>query len=219
MVKIFLPLSRKIASRRTILACAFALFLSACGDPAARQDVAGETDSAAVRSSTSDHETESADCGITSETTLTGNGLGDLIVESTVEDVGELCTILGDTTAMGIEGQPQRIVTVDASGRTVKAEIVDGKVWRIAVADPTVRTSDSLGVGTSLERLLEFQDAEPLIGEGTVFVRIPKHCGLSFRLSERISSLSAGEPDRSSLEELPQDTRVDQILAFGCGGE
>ncbi len=215
----FSPLYMKSPSRRNILACVFALFLSACGDPAARQDGAGEPDSAGAQSSISDYETESAACGITSETTLTGNGLGDLTVESTVEDVAELCTILRDTTAMGIEGQPQRIVTVDASDRTVEAEIVDGKVWRIAVDDPTFRTSDSLGVGTALERLLEFPDAEPLIGEGTVFVGIPAHCGLSFRLSEPVSSLPAGKPDRSSLGELPQDTRVDRVLAFGCGGE
>lgn len=125
---------------------------------------------------------------------------------------------MSDTTEVRAEGHPAHIVMVDLARDTVEAEIVDDAVWRLAVRDPAFRTSDSLGVGTPLSRLMEFDGARPLSGEGRLFVQVPDHCGLSFELSEPASSLPPGNRDEDALASLPQDTRVVEVLAFGCDG-
>jgi hypothetical protein len=50
------------------------------------------------------------------------------------------------------------------------------------------------------------------MGEGNVFLRLPRHCGLSFRLRDVVAGRA------SSLEQLPDSAAVDAVLAIGCAG-
>jgi hypothetical protein len=112
---------------------------------------------------------------------------------------------------------PARIATVDVGGETVEAEIVDDKVWRLAVSSPRFRTSDSLGVGTPLARLLELREPHGGMGEGALYFLSPAHCGLSFRLSEnRPLPPSGQEWNAAALMRLPPTTKVTTVLARGC---
>ena len=196
--------------------CATLLLISACGDRAVPQDPSVGADSAEVGESQNNLDESAANCGTSPETILTGEGIGDLVIGRSVDEIADSCRVLQDTTAIRAEGHPQRVLSVNLGRDTVEAEIVDGKVWRITIRDAAFVTVDSLGVGTPMERILEFDGVQPLVGEGSLFVRIPAHCGLSFRLSEPASSLPPGEPDLASLRQLPEDTRVDEILVVGC---
>lgn len=146
---------------------------------------------------------------------MTDEGVGKIRIGESVESVRRDCTIVRDTTELGAEGMPTRIVSVLFPRDTVEAEIVDGKVWRVAIDSPHFSTADSLRVGTSLARLLRLRRPQGMTGEGALFVMSPDHCGLSFRLSDNGSPVLR-DPSPAELSRLPAATRVSNILIVGC---
>jgi hypothetical protein len=108
------------------------------------------------------------------------------------------------------------MITVAIDGEVIEAEIVDEKIWRIEVRSSHFRTTDSLGVGTPLSRLLALGNARGITGEGQLFVVSPEHCGLSFRLSDNGSRSRAQNWDRTGLSRLPAGTVVNKVLIVGC---
>ncbi len=147
---------------------------------------------------------------------LTDEGIGHLRIASTVESVGLTCNIVRDTTAIGAEGMPARKLLVALSRDTVEAEVVSGRVWRIAVASPRLQTADSLGVGTPISRLLRLRKPHGMTGEGAFFVASPDHCGMSFRLANAGPGARRGDLDSTGLSRLPAPTVVSEVLIFGC---
>ncbi len=142
-------------------------------------------------------------------------GIGELRIGATVEAVRERCNVVRDTTAPGAEGMPARKLAVALSRDTVEAEIVDGRVWRIAVGSPRLRTADALGVGTSIGRLRQLKDPRGMMGEGQFFVASPQHCGMSFRIANA-GPRARGDMDRAGLFRLPDTAAVAEVLIFGC---
>lgn len=109
----------------------------------------------------------------------------------------------------GAEGMPERRVAVLLGGDTVEATIEGGKVWRIEVRTPRIRTRDSIGVGSTVA-LLRGQPLEFLgYGEGGPFIRIARLCGLSLELTgvRRFAR---------RLGDLPPTASVKRILVVGC---
>ncbi|HEX6533441.1 MAG TPA: hypothetical protein VF041_02520 [Gemmatimonadaceae bacterium] len=180
----------------------------------------GRSDSAPARDSASPPPAKAAerDCGVTPSTALTGEGIGELRVGRPVDEVARWCHVLRDTTERREEGQPVRVVTVELGRDTIEAEAVDGRVWRLAVEHTAFRTTDSLGVGTPLARLLELPDVHGASGEGAVFALSPRHCGLSFRLSDGGSRTPRGGWTAGALRALPPRTRVTEVLVIGRAG-
>ncbi len=149
-------------------------------------------------------------CGINDGTLLSGDGLGQLRVGAALGDVRAHCTVLRDTTMPGAEGMPERRIGVDLTSDTVEAIVVNDSVWRIHVDGSSFRTTEGLGVGSTVAELRQGRAARVLAGEGSMFVTLADHCGLSFRLS----GVPFG-PERPAAE-LPADGRVVEVLAFGC---
>ena len=143
-------------------------------------------------------------------------GIGELRIGASVESVRQKCNVVRDTTAPGAEGMPARKLAVALSRDTVEAEIVDGRVWRIAVHSPRLRTADALGVGTSIGRLRQLKEPRGMMGEGQFFVASPQHCGMSFRLSNAGPAARDGM-DRAGLFRLSEAAVVTEVLIFGCG--
>jgi hypothetical protein len=111
---------------------------------------------------------------------------------------------------------PARKLLVALSRDTVEAEVVSGRVWRIAVASPRLRTADSLGVGTIKARLLQLTKPRLMTGEGRLFVASPEHCGMSFKLANAGRGALRGNLDRVGLARLPDTAVVSEVLIFGC---
>ena len=150
---------------------------------------------------------------------LTGSGVGKLQIGASADGVRTACTVVGDSTEMDEEGNPARVLRVDAGRDTLVAEVDSGRVWRITVDHRAFVTRDSLGVGTTLDRLLQFSDVSGLEGEGGLFVVSPSHCGLSFRLHHDVAEgQHRGKWTLSDLRTLPPSTPVDQVLLVGCDG-
>ena len=125
-------------------------------------------------------------------------------------DVRADCTILTDTITPDAEGMPERRITVDLRRDTVEAVVVNDRVRRIHVNGAEFRTAEGLGVGSTVAELRQDRAARVMAGEGSIFIALADHCGLSFRLS--------GVPfgRERPVEQLPADGRVVEVLAFGC---
>ena len=148
---------------------------------------------------------------------VTDEGIGQLRIGATVESIKQKCKVVRDTTGIGGEGMPARKLAVAFSRDTVEAEIVDGRVWRIAVLSPRLRTAESLGVGTLNARLImQLKNPRGMMGEGQLFVTSPEHCGMSFRLANGGPRARRGDLDRAGLVGLPVTTAVSEVLVFGC---
>jgi hypothetical protein len=152
-------------------------------------------------------------CG---EEIVTDEGIGALRIGATVSSIRQKCNVLRDTTALADEGMPARKLTVAFSRDTVEAQIVDGRVWRIAVHAPRLQTADSLGVGITLARLLRLRNPRGMTGEGMYFVASPEHCGMSFRLANAGLGAWRGDQDSAGLARLPRSSVVSEVLVFGC---
>ena len=195
-------------TRRLLLAAALGTAACRPSDRPARETraAAGTTPAAAA---------QTLACGAT---TISGDGIGALRIGAPADSVRRQCVVVRDTTELRGEGLPTRVMTVSLGATPVEAEVVDGRVWRIAVTEPELRTSDSLGVGTSLGRLLTLRGARALTGEGEAFVVSPAHCGLSFQLSEPELDVPEDNSDTPVLRRLPRSTTVTRVLVTGCRG-
>ena len=93
-------------------------------------------------------------------------GIGQLRIGTTVHSIRQKCNVVRDTTVIVGEGMPARKLAVAFSQDTVDAEVVDDRVWRIAVLSPRLKTADSLGVGTTIARLVQLNEPRGMTGEG-----------------------------------------------------
>jgi cytochrome c5 len=180
--------------------------------PVATDPAAGAAAGVATGGATSPSRPKSS-CG---DEVLTDEGIGELRIGTTVESVKQKCNVLRDTTALGAEAMPARKLTVALSRDAVEAEIVNGRVWRIAVDSPRLRTADGLGVGTSIGRLRQLKEARLMTGEGQLFVASPEHCGMSFKLANVGPDALRGSTGRAGLARLPDTAVASEVLIFGC---
>jgi len=149
-------------------------------------------------------------CGLGREPLLTGNGIGDLRIGATAEQVHKQCDVIRDTTLQfGAEGMPERRIAVRLVRDTVEGTVVNGKVWRLELLSPRFRTEDSLGVGSTVAKIRQ-QPVQYLgYGEGGPFISLPKHCGLSFELA-------GVKGFARSWNQVPNTATVRKVLVLGC---
>jgi hypothetical protein len=158
-------------------------------------------------------------CGLAGDAMLTGEGVGAFTVGAAAAEVRADCPAAADTTIRDVEGMIQRVLALPLDSGAIRAMIVDDAVWRVHVTDPTLETASGISVGTTLSELLQHEAARGMMGEGALYVALPDHCGMSFRLDTEPGEISGGgEWTAERLAELPGSTPVDEILAFGCAG-
>lgn len=136
------------------------------------------------------------------------SSVGCLTIRAPIEAVRLGCNGVTDTV-IRVEGQLQPAVEVSVEGGRAMAEIVDGRVWRIRVSDPSLQTADSIRVGTPVSRLAGHPGFRIVYGEGT-FARMGSHCGKSFEIQGL--PLQAADWTVNQLLALPDTVRVIQIV-------
>ena len=145
-----------------------------------------------------------------------GTGLGALRIGATVDSVQRVCAVVRDTTEIRAEGIPSRILSIAVGVDTVEAEIVSGRIWRIALHRARFRTADSLGVGVPIGRLLSLRGIHGMTGEGALYLASPTHCGLSFRITDPGLDSLPSDWTTAALKRLPATSVVTEVLIVGC---
>jgi hypothetical protein len=122
-----------------------------------------------------------ATCGGHAINVVSDSGIGELVAGRTVETIRSACQVLRDTVQGWHENIPVRMVTVRMGSDSITAVVENDRVDVILVDDPGLRTSDSLGVGTTLGRLLALADLTGVLYEGALHVSSRARC-LGFRV-------------------------------------
>lgn len=207
--------------RRALLLCAA---LIGCSDQPSREAPAEQVLREAVQGAANGVDTAArvADSAPVARATtscgrpvMDGDGVGNVRIGMRVDSVKAQCTVLRDTVERRVEGQLERILVAPFEDVTALLEINEGRVWRIEVTTPAIRTANWLGVGTPLAELLALKGGvQGLTGEGKLFLVSQALCGLSFELSEPRSPSGAWTSER--LRALPKSTVVRRVLVIGC---
>ena len=202
--------------------------VAGCSGQGSREAPAEQVVREAVQGAEQETDTVPRDTGTTSASAPTagraaacgrpvvnGDGVGDIRIGMSADSVKARCAVVRDTVERRTEGQLERILVVAFDGDTANVEVSDGRVWRIEITEPGLRTSNWLGVGTPLSALLALDgDVQGLTGEGNLFLVSRTLCGLSFELSEPRSP--SGTWDAARLRTLPKSTVVKRVLVIGC---
>lgn len=156
-------------------------------------------------------------CKNSSRPIIASEGLDALAIGAPVSLVRSACRVVRDTVELGAEAMPEHRLYVQFGSDIVVATVDSGRIWRIAIETPTLRTSDSLGVGSTLAEVLASGTATGLVGEGALFVQPGRHCGLSLRLQHDLTQADLATTwTDSALRRLPGYTRVAEVLIVGC---
>ena len=172
-------------------------------------DTSRGADTATVRAGSTTGTVSGATCGVDARATLTGDGIGELRVGESIDQVARGCRIVRDTIVRGAEGMRERQLLVDLGRDSVMVVVDSNRVWRLHVRSPDFRTTDSIGVSSPASSLRR-PGARLLTGEGAYFVTLPSHCGLSFRLS----GVEFGR--LRTVEQIPNSATVSEVLVVGC---
>lgn len=143
---------------------------------------------------------------------VSDSGVSQVIVGRSIDEVRTKCRVVADSVEHDAEAMQQQVVYVAFGTDTTRVLIDDRNVFRLEVMSPNLRTAAGIGVGS---RIAELAGGRVLEGDGRLYAKTPKHCGLSFRLSHipTAQQLAAGVP---SMAALPDSVLIDQILVTGC---
>lgn len=124
---------------------------------------------------------------------LSAHGVGPVRIGMTFDSLSRACRLLDAGRFVPEHSSTVHAVRVGAD--TVSVWVQNGKIIWIEIDSPVHRTRDSLGVGTSVERLLAIPDIAggPADGnrEYVVYARSGELCGLAFWLDEKTSAAMA----------------------------
>lgn len=171
------------------------------------ESAVAQTDSGPVRTAT---------CGVTPETRLTDEGIGELKPDRSVAEVKRLCNVVSDGDQPGTEGQTERILAVKLGTETVSALVVDDRIMRLDIRTPHFMTADTLGIDTPLRRIARMRGAQFAPGEDGVYGFVADHCGLSFRFSLPLRPPKGGQWTAATIDKDHGDAVVDRVLVVRC---
>lgn len=115
--------------------------------------------------------------------TISNDAVGAIHLGMTVGELGAVCNVVRDSIELRTEGYPVRVMVVLVGRDTVNALIDDSvHVTGIEVVNQGFATNDSLMVGTTLGRLLQYRGALVENEGGIDVARLPTMCGLGFKV-------------------------------------
>lgn len=151
---------------------------------------------------------------------VTDDAVGPLRLGVSIDSVRRMCRVVHDTTVkVYATAYPVRQLSVLLGDDTAVVSVASGRVRDIQLSSRTFATADSLGVGTTLRRILQLAQPKGYGVNGELVVASPAKCGLTFLFAGRFPELRDGEKDVAVLRRLPPDTPVDRIRIDGCPQE
>src|SRR5688572_29435167 len=113
---------------------------------------------------------------------VSSESAGPVRLGMTSEEAARLPGLAASETHLQLEGESYPALLLNRGAQPVAlAELKDGKVWRVRVLDPALRTAAGAGLGTSASQLQKLYGPGRLgTGEGNVCATFTKAPGLSF---------------------------------------
>jgi len=151
--------------------------------------------------------------------TVTDSGVGNAVVGHLVRDIARTCRVLSDTMRPWREGPEVRVLEISLGRDTASVMVENDRVSLVGIFPPsTLRTSDSLGLGSTLDRLLQLHGATGTFYEGRLFVRSPRHCGITFAVQPDGLDVDSIRPEwtEAQLRTLSPTAPVVELLVGGC---
>ena len=134
-----------------------------------------------------------------------------------LDSVRRVYSVTGDTTVQrDVKQRPVRQVSVLMERDTAVLSVQGGRVSEVMLTSRSFATADSLGVGTTLKRLLGYAQPKGYGIGGQLIVATAAHCGLSFYFAGRFDGLPQGFKDSTVLRRFPSEAVVDRVRIDGC---
>ena len=157
------------------------------------------------------------DRGVRRTTVIADSGIGALTLGLSTAQVKERCHVVLDTSRDNWDHvERMRVLLVTLGRDTVLAWVSSDSVLQIDVTSRSLRTRDSLGVGTRLATLLKRPNPTGATGKASTWVSLPGHCGLLFVLSGGGSGEDGAEYSAQELRTWSRSIRVTAIQIVGC---
>lgn len=159
---------------------------------------------------------EARDCGVTGNAVISDDGVGELRIGRSADDIRRLCDVIADSNEQGSEGMKERVVIVRIAGEPVRATITDDEIRRVEITSPRMRTSDSLGVDTPLRVIATRRGARFEPGEDGVYGFVADHCALSFRFAVPLRPPRGSDWTAEAIDKAHGDAAVNKVLITQC---
>lgn len=113
------------------------------------------------------------------------------------------------------EGEMYPEIIVSRSGSSfARLDLDKRRVYRIVVLSGRFRTSEKLGIGTSVDALAKrYGKGAVGVGEGTVCALFARKPGISFCLTNSAELLRSGQPSWTTV--LRRNPKVERVLIVG----
>jgi hypothetical protein len=148
---------------------------------------------------------------------VTGEGVGPIRIFASLDSIRQICPIVRDTTVQASVGlAAERLVSVLMGADTAVVGVRRGRVVQILLTSAHFATADSIGVGTTLARLLRFARGKGYGVGGDLLIATPTKCGLTFGMTGRYADLPDGLKDSTTLNRVPATATVNRIRIDGC---
>ena len=152
-------------------------------------------------------------CGISPESRISEDGIGLLRIGTSVDAIRASCTVL---TERGGANDAPMIASIDLGKDTAAAEFTSGVLRRITFHHSAYRTTDSLGVGVRVTRLMNLRGSAGLTDRGRLYATAPAYCGLRFMLVDPAPAPPSAQSGRAALRRLSGETKVRELEVVGC---
>ena len=148
---------------------------------------------------------------------MTGDSIGPLHIGDTSTTARRACPVVRDTM-MTVEyfAGPTRVLSFRLGRDVVVAPLSGERLSLIEVSSSRFRTPDSLGVGTTLGRLLRAPSVGAHFYDRRLYLHTASHCGIVFELAAPSVNLPEGDLDSARLARLPSSIVVDKVRVEGC---
>ncbi len=168
-----------------------------------------------------------AACDLTTDR-ISSRAVGPLQVGESVNTLRRRCTTIRDTVvATRLIDSPDSLtpaLVATVKGGPVIIYVQDGRVVSLAVMHAGPKTSDDIGVGTSIRRFRRVKGVELLQDDhhsGAGPMQIDDRCGMGFFLSAWGPVQALNDEGvirvRNEFDRWPDSIHVTSVVVFGCG--